>query len=62
MLPALPALPPPATPPFVPACSYYHGTISRDEAVKRMQAANTDGAFLLRMSEKQVGVYTITLQ
>jgi len=27
-----------------------------------MQAANTDGAFLLRMSEKQVGVYTITLQ
>eukprot|EP01147_Barroeca_monosierra_P001034 gene1034-4270_t len=42
--------------------SYYHGTISREEAVKRLQKANTDGAFLLRMSATEQGAYTITLQ
>ncbi|EGD82471.1 hypothetical protein PTSG_03120 [Salpingoeca rosetta] len=42
--------------------SYYHGTISREEAVRRLQNANTDGAFLLRMSATQAGAYTISLQ
>jgi hypothetical protein len=42
--------------------SYYHGTISREEAVKRLQKADTDGAFLLRMSATQKGAYTISLQ
>lgn len=43
-------------------CSYYHGTISREEAVARLQKAGTDGAFLLRMSATQHGMYTISLQ
>jgi hypothetical protein len=42
--------------------SYYHGTISREEAVHRLQEVNTDGAFLLRMSATQDGAYTISLQ
>eukprot|EP00045_Choanoeca_perplexa_P011914 m.127939 g.127939 ORF g.127939 m.127939 type:complete len:177 (+) comp15809_c1_seq1:1222-1752(+) len=42
--------------------SYYHGTISREEAVKRLQEVNTDGAFLLRMSATQEGAYTLSLQ
>jgi hypothetical protein len=42
--------------------SYYHGTISREEAVARLQKAGTDGAFLLRMSATQNGMYTISLQ
>eukprot|EP00035_Acanthoeca_spectabilis_P019824 m.429839 g.429839 ORF g.429839 m.429839 type:complete len:170 (-) comp17075_c0_seq1:1229-1738(-) len=42
--------------------SYYHGTISRDVAVQRLQARNLDGAFLLRMSATQAGAYTISLQ
>jgi hypothetical protein len=42
--------------------SYYHGTIAREEAVKRLQEVNTDGAFLLRMSATQKGAYTISLQ
>ena len=43
-------------------CSYYHGKISREDAVKRLQTRNLDGAFLLRMSATQDGVYTISLQ
>lgn len=42
--------------------SYFHGTIEREEAVKRLQERNLDGAFLLRMSATQAGVYTISLQ
>jgi len=42
--------------------SYFHGTIEREEAVKRLQERNLDGAFLLRMSATQDGVYTISLQ
>ena len=42
--------------------SYYHGTISREEAVRRLQKADTDGAFLLRMSATEEGAYTISLQ
>eukprot|EP00038_Savillea_parva_P006524 m.164326 g.164326 ORF g.164326 m.164326 type:complete len:175 (-) comp12406_c0_seq1:1313-1837(-) len=42
--------------------SYYHGTIDRDTAVKRLQERNLDGAFLLRQSSSQAGAYTITLQ
>jgi len=42
--------------------SYYHGKISREDAVKRLQTRNLDGAFLLRMSATQDGVYTISLQ
>ena len=42
--------------------SYYHGTISREEAVKRLQEFNKDGAFLLRMSATQKDAYTISLQ
>jgi hypothetical protein len=34
--------------------SYYHGTIEREEAVKRLQERNLDGAFLLRQSSSQV--------
>eukprot|EP00053_Salpingoeca_punica_P002603 m.38627 g.38627 ORF g.38627 m.38627 type:complete len:167 (-) comp11672_c0_seq2:400-900(-) len=42
--------------------SYYHGTISREEAVARLQQANVDGTFLLRMSATEKGAYTISLQ
>lgn len=42
--------------------SYFHGTISRETAVERLQGRNLDGAFLLRMSATQAGVYTISLQ
>ncbi|EDQ88235.1 uncharacterized protein MONBRDRAFT_32892 [Monosiga brevicollis MX1] len=42
--------------------SYYHGTISREEAVRRLQEVNTDGAFLLRLSATQKDAYTISLQ
>eukprot|EP00729_Bicosta_minor_P001488 gene1488-29601_t len=42
--------------------SYFHGTISREQAVERLQSRNLDGAFLLRMSATQEGVYTISLQ
>eukprot|EP01147_Barroeca_monosierra_P000109 gene109-3501_t len=41
--------------------SYYHGRIPRDEAIRRLQEDGRDGAFLLRMSETQDGVYTISL-
>ena len=37
-----------------PIRSYYHGTIEREEAVKRLQERNLDGAFLLRQSSSQV--------
>jgi hypothetical protein len=43
-------------------CSYYHGTIARDDAVMRLQKRNLNGAFLLRMSATQPGAYTISLQ
>mmetsp|Transcript_25215 Transcript_25215/g.65829 ORF Transcript_25215/g.65829 Transcript_25215/m.65829 type:complete len:168 (+) Transcript_25215:68-571(+) len=42
--------------------SYYHGMIDRDVAVARLQERNLDGAFLLRQSSSQAGVYTISLQ
>lgn len=42
--------------------SYYHGAIARDKAVERLQVSNIDGAFLLRESSTQPGVYTISLQ
>ena len=42
--------------------SYYHGAIPREVAVTRLQECNTDGAFLLRESTTQKGVYTISLQ
>eukprot|EP00042_Codosiga_hollandica_P022917 m.87503 g.87503 ORF g.87503 m.87503 type:complete len:185 (-) comp50979_c0_seq2:36-590(-) len=41
--------------------SYYHGRISRDEAVDRLTRQGRDGSFLLRMSETQDGVYTISV-
>ena len=43
-------------------CSYYHGTISREEAVTRLQDRNMDGSFLLRQSATQANAYTISLQ
>lgn len=54
--------PPPSSSPFPLYSSYYHGTISREEAVTRLQKANTDGAFLLRMSATQKNVFTISVQ
>eukprot|EP00041_Stephanoeca_diplocostata_P000433 m.14737 g.14737 ORF g.14737 m.14737 type:complete len:65 (-) comp10512_c0_seq4:1987-2181(-) len=42
--------------------SYYHGTIEREEAVRRLHAVNQEGCFLLRMSATQKNVYTISLQ
>ena len=42
--------------------SYYHGTISREEAVARLEKANRDGTFLLRMSSTQDKAYTISVQ
>lgn len=44
-----------------PSLSYYHGRISREEAVKRLTDGGYDGSFLLRMSETQDGVYTISV-
>lgn len=41
--------------------SYYHGRISRDEAVERLQRDGVDGSFLLRMSTSQEGVYTLSV-
>ncbi|EGD79637.1 hypothetical protein PTSG_10485 [Salpingoeca rosetta] len=41
--------------------SYYHGRISRDEAVSRLHEGGKDGSFLLRMSESQDGVYTVSV-
>lgn len=41
--------------------SYYHGRISREEAVHALTARGFDGSFLLRMSESQDGVYTISV-
>ena len=41
---------------------YYHGTISREEAVSRLEKFNKDGAFLLRMSSTQDKQYTISVQ
>ena len=40
---------------------FYHGRISRDDAVDRLERGGTDGSFLLRMSESQDGVYTISV-
>ena len=42
--------------------SYYHGTIAREEAVARLEKANRDGTFLLRMSSTQDKAYTISVQ
>lgn len=42
--------------------SYFHGSIDRDEAVKRLQRANVDGGFLLRSSASSAGTYTISVQ
>lgn len=41
--------------------SYYWGRISRDEAVDALVKNGFDGSFLLRMSESQDGVYTISV-
>jgi len=41
--------------------SYYHGRISRDDAVDRLTSMGVDGSFLLRMSESQEGVYTVSI-
>eukprot|EP00055_Hartaetosiga_balthica_P009466 m.37763 g.37763 ORF g.37763 m.37763 type:complete len:226 (+) comp6759_c0_seq1:1370-2047(+) len=41
--------------------SYYHGRISRDEAIRRLEGKGENGAFLLRMSETQDGVYTVSV-
>eukprot|EP00911_Craspedida_sp_UC1_P002709 UC1_evm2s1989 len=41
--------------------SYYHGRISRDDAVERLTSMGVDGSFLLRMSESQEGVYTVSV-
>eukprot|EP00730_Choanoeca_flexa_P015490 TRINITY_DN7120_c0_g1_i3.p1 TRINITY_DN7120_c0_g1~~TRINITY_DN7120_c0_g1_i3.p1 ORF type:complete len:199 (+),score=36.52 TRINITY_DN7120_c0_g1_i3:27-599(+) len=41
--------------------SYYHGRISREEAVNRLLANGIDGSFLLRMSTTQDGVYTVSV-
>lgn len=41
--------------------SYYHGRISRDAAVDALTDRGVDGSFLLRMSESQDGVYTISV-
>eukprot|EP00045_Choanoeca_perplexa_P013340 m.150933 g.150933 ORF g.150933 m.150933 type:complete len:209 (+) comp16326_c0_seq3:17-643(+) len=41
--------------------SYYHGRISREEAVKRLLEGGMDGSFLLRMSTTQDGVYTLSV-
>ena len=40
---------------------YYHGRISREQAVERLVENGYDGSFLLRMSETQDGVYTISI-
>ena len=40
---------------------YYHGRISRDEAVDILTREGRDGSFLLRMSETQDGVYTLSI-
>ena len=45
----------------MPPRSYYHGRISRDEAVDILTRDGQDGSFLLRMSETQDGVYTISV-
>ena len=42
-------------------CRYYHGRISRDEAVDILTKEGVDGSYLLRMSETQDGVYTISV-
>eukprot|EP00049_Salpingoeca_infusionum_P002515 m.57728 g.57728 ORF g.57728 m.57728 type:complete len:204 (+) comp11625_c1_seq1:150-761(+) len=41
--------------------SYYHGRITREEALERLEEARVDGTFLLRMSTSQEGVYTISV-
>ena len=41
-------------------CSYYHGRIPRTRAVELLEG-NKDGTFLLRMSESQQGVYTLSI-
>ncbi|EDQ88194.1 uncharacterized protein MONBRDRAFT_9122 [Monosiga brevicollis MX1] len=40
---------------------YYHGRITREEAVDRLLKEGVDGSFLLRMSTTQDGVYTLSL-
>jgi hypothetical protein len=42
--------------------SYYHGTISREEAVARLEKERRDGTFLLRMSSTQDKAYTLSVQ
>ena len=42
--------------------SYYHGTITREEAVAQLEKANKDGTFLLRMSSTQNNAYTLSVQ
>ena len=49
------------SPVFHLLCRYYHGRISRDEAVSVLQRDGSDGSFLLRMSETQDGVYTVSV-
>lgn len=41
--------------------SYYHGRISRDDAVDLLTREGRDGSFLLRLSETQDGVYTVSV-
>ena len=42
--------------------SYYHGTVTREEAVARLEKENRDGTFLLRMSSTQDKAYTLSVQ
>lgn len=42
-------------------CSYFHGTIGSAEANKLLLANNQDGAFMLRMSATQDGVYSVSV-
>jgi hypothetical protein len=61
LMTSLPPFPPSLPFPPLPTFSYYHGRISRDEAVDRLQRDGVDGSFLLRMSTSQDGVYTLSV-
>ena len=40
--------------------SYFHGPISKEEAITRVESAQRDGSFLLRSSATQANLYSIT--